>query len=1313
MLSRWPRLKRLIKWTGSLVALLVVLLAGVYLLRDKLLAEPLANLVAEEMSAALGGRFTLERVEGNYFSEIVVVGLRTETEPPEGPLRRIDIDRAAVRFSLWQMLEDPIAAIRAVEAKGVVVDLDLDRPSPPSDEPLDLADVLPKSFPRIDADAKIRVRAGGRDYRIEHLTATGEGSAIDLRLENLDLAGELQSALLRLHVEHPEFGTFVIRSDDALAGVTPRRISAAILGELSVEAELGFAAGDIRATFTEQEATLVANDLSVSKLPEELIRRLPPETELPTGGVVDIDAHILRPLADDLEARATITVNRLRWDDWSIDVFEVKGAWSDGVAHLETMDARIDDGFIRARDIELRPALKLPLIRLDLLEADLPDLRIPLRRLGIVEHLPSEPIAVKLRAHRAPGSPVTIDALSLVVGPSHVNATGEFTLPTDVDEWENTPIALTIDGVLDARTLPPGDVTVEGSVTVKGRVGGTPAKPTALLDIEGHGLTVDQQPIETLEAKGRLAWPRVDLESLRFVAAPGSLVVKGSADLERRSLRNGSYTIDISDLGELAKLIPGAPSMKGVIRGSGRITGVSMEGEREGDADLICEGIEIAGVVIDAATIKATLRGDTIALPEFSVRAPEWNVSGAADATFALDAGAVSATLRSLKAVARGHALELREPMKLDWDGKTAILRDVDASVLGGRVHGSATYGESIEIDIKASDLDISRAYKDAKGLLGFALKATGTAASPRWSLSVASSGLTIQQQRAKVDVRLHQDEAGIHVDALQVDGVPNLSLAGSGFIPIEAGADGVRILEGEPTLKMSVALTPGGLAPHLPSVVQFSKATFETTMRGNTIDGVFRLGDLRWTEAPDDFIAGETVIQFRARESGMDLILEGSELGPLMAEAKLHTDATLDWKNPQSLVERIRTSAISGTASFSIPDLEPFTKLPGSPIAHGEGTGKIDVTLGGTPQKPHVQATVAIESPRLRLHGDVPALQDVVARLRLTEAGLTVERFDAQLGYAPLAIKGGVTFPATPDGSTVVDFHIGGKNVLLSRTPYLRLRSDLDLTLKGPIEKLAATGAVTITNVLWSEPIKLLSNGGATAADQKLHLFSIRDEPLKSMVFDVALRANETIRLDNNMIRGVLSANLRLHGTGAVPKLEGRVDFHNLRLTFPITRERLKIERGSLVFPHDDPFRPVIHASCEARKLGHDLTVEVTGKIPDVEIHITSIPALPRDEALLLLTTGTTKERLSASGQMTATLYIGRSILDTVMGPSDPDKESLLDRFEFESGKDVSAAGDPTMEARFRLTKRYYLTVERDRWDDYNGGLMFRLKFR
>ena len=206
MLARWPRLRRLLRWTGATFLLIVVLLVGVYLLRDRLLARPLANFVAEQISEALGGKFTLERIEGNLFSELVVVGLRTETAPPENPLRRIDVDRASVRFSLRRLFDDPVGAIEAIEASGLVLELDLDQPTEPSEEPLDLEQWLPRKIPMIDIDGSVTIRAGNRDYAVGNFDLLWRFDALNVRLESIDLAGEVQSPLLRLTITPPEFG---------------------------------------------------------------------------------------------------------------------------------------------------------------------------------------------------------------------------------------------------------------------------------------------------------------------------------------------------------------------------------------------------------------------------------------------------------------------------------------------------------------------------------------------------------------------------------------------------------------------------------------------------------------------------------------------------------------------------------------------------------------------------------------------------------------------------------------------------------------------------------------------------------------------------------------------------------------------------------------------------------------------------------------------------------------------------------------------------------------------------------------------------
>ena len=51
---------------------------------------------------------------------------------------------------------------------------------------------------------------------------------------------------------------------------------------------------------------------------------------------------------------------------------------------------------------------------------------------------------------------------------------------------------------------------------------------------------------------------------------------------------------------------------------------------------------------------------------------------------------------------------------------------------------------------------------------------------------------------------------------------------------------------------------------------------------------------------------------------------------------------------------------------------------------------------------------------------------------------------------------------------------------------------------------------------------------------------------------------------------------------------------------------------------------------------------------------------------------------------------YVGRSLLDRLSGPSDPDQETVFDRLEVEIGRDISREGNETVEAEFRMLPRW-----------------------
>jgi translocation and assembly module TamB len=345
-------------------------------------------------------------------------------------------------------------------------------------------------------------------------------------------------------------------------------------------------------------------------------------------------------------------------------------------------------------------------------------------------------------------------------------------------------------------------------------------------------------------------------------------------------------------------------------------------------------------------------------------------------------------------------------------------------------------------------------------------------------------------------------------------------------------------------------------------------------------------------------------------------------------------------------------------------------------------------------------------------LKGDIPPLHQGSGRILFEGRKVRIEGFKGQLGYGPLAIGGTIHLPV--DGVPEVDATIKGENLLLARSRNLRLRSDVDLSVSGPLDALLAKGKFVVTDALYSQPMDLLA-GSAPAADHKLQLFSIREGPLSTLRLDIEIFGDRSFRISNNIVRGHFSPALRLRGTGAVPEPDGSIFFQDVLVKLELTS--LKVDHGEVRFAPDDPFAPLVRLAAHTRIQGFDLNVALEGALPDVEVYVQSNPPLPPRDALILLMTGNTPERLQEKGTqgalMLAGTVFGKRLLSKVQGPSDPDEESFLDRFSLDMGRDISRSGEETIEAEFRVARQWYARGERDRYDDYNFGVVWRLRFR
>ncbi len=138
----------------------------------------------------------------------------------------------------------------------------------------------------------------------------------------------------------------------------------------------------------------------------------------------------------------------------------------------------------------------------------------------------------------------------------------------------------------------------------------------------------------------------------------------------------------------------------------------------------------------------------------------------------------------------------------------------------------------------------------------------------------------------------------------------------------------------------------------------------------------------------------------------------------------------------------------------------------------------------------------------------------------------------------------------------------------------------------------------------------------------------------------------------------------------------------------------RLQIQSGLLRFLEGQPDRPQLNILAQSKVLGYDINVVTRGPIDDPVITLSSSPALPNDDLMLLLLTGQPPKQDAAggtkgSGTTNVMVYLGRDFLNKWLedesGASD---ETILDRFELDFGRGVTKSGEQTVEVNFPVVE-------------------------
>jgi translocation and assembly module TamB len=118
---------------------------------------------------------------------------------------------------------------------------------------------------------------------------------------------------------------------------------------------------------------------------------------------------------------------------------------------------------------------------------------------------------------------------------------------------------------------------------------------------------------------------------------------------------------------------------------------------------------------------------------------------------------------------------------------------------------------------------------------------------------------------------------------------------------------------------------------------------------------------------------------------------------------------------------------------------------------------------------------------------------------------------------------------------------------------------------------------------------------------------------------------------------------------------------------------------------------------------------MEVSGAVDGPVIQFTSNPALSSEQILLMLTAGQLPQGsytlTPQQRAQTVALFLGKDLL-AKLGLSDQTQERLTIR----SGEEISEQGRPTYHVEYRLTQRWFVVGEYDRFGDFNGGFKWRI---
>jgi autotransporter translocation and assembly factor TamB len=484
-------------------------------------------------------------------------------------------------------------------------------------------------------------------------------------------------------------------------------------------------------------------------------------------------------------------------------------------------------------------------------------------------------------------------------------------------------------------------------------------------------------------------------------------------------------------------------------------------------------------------------------------------------------------------------------------------------------------------------------------------------------------------------------------------------------------------------------------------------------------VDALFKAKDLRSPEKPN-LPPADLIVTVKAGDN--NLVVTATATAPDFPAAEMRAAMPFrpsEWAENPALFQE---EPLNVRLDLPRLDLSRFTSLvPEAQQITGSLTGNAVVT--GKINKPEMKGEIDLTGGAFRFKNDrFPAVESINGAVELLLDKVTLKSLKATMAGGTIDAGGSLAITDGKPGN--LDFRFRGAYLPLLRNDFLILRSNLDLTLKGPLATAALAGTVGFVDSVFFREIELLPigvpfNSPSAAALPKIDVAkkttSSLPEPFRNWGLNITVRTQDPILIRGNLASGEIKGSMKMEGTLGNPLPDGQFLVKDFRASLPFST--LTIPTGEINFTPAAGLDPILEIRGIAEPRPYRVTIYAYGRLSNPQLVLTSNPPLPDNEIMTLLATGTTTSGLedpqvasSRAIQLLAEeLRRGRFIFGKQLRPL----LGLLDRVDFSV-----AESDPYSDASFStatiaITDRWYVAAGLDSEGDSRAMVIWRLSFR